>query len=390
MNRLRRDGRIRVLHLGGPVGLFGAERWILALGRHLPSHLVQSFIGVVKDVAGGEPPLSEHAQRLGLPVVVIDAPGRLSLAAIPALRAFIREHAVDILHTHGYKTDILGVLATRGLACRLVSTPHGWSTAAGPKLRLYEALDRLAFGFCDRVVPLSEDLMAGLRRLPWVGARARLIPNGVDLSEITASTEVAREVAEFRAEGGRVVGYVGQLIPRKRIDTLIRAMAQIGDSGARLYLVGDGPARAELQALAEGLGLGAHVRFTGFRDDRLAYLRGFDVFALPSALEGIPRSVMEAMGAAIPVVASDIEGNRALVRTGETGLLFPVGDEAALAAALRTLLNDKPLRGRLAASARGLVHERFSATRMAYDYLHLYQELLRDRQAPRGPVRSTA
>lgn len=390
MSPPRSDGRIRVLHLGGPVGMFGAERWILALGRHLPSHLVQSFVGVVKDAPGGEPPLCEHAQRLGLPVVVIEAPGRLSLPAVPALRACIRERGIDIVHTHGYKTDILGVLATRGLDCRLVSTPHGWSTAAGSKLRLYEALDRLAFGLCDRVVPLSEDLMAGLRRLPWVGSRAKLITNGVDLSEITESGETATEVAEFRAEGGRVIGYVGQLIPRKRIDTLIRAFAQLADGRARLYLVGDGPERQKLQDLTEELGLGACVRFTGFRDDRLAYLRGFDVFAIPSALEGIPRSVMEAMAAAIPVVASDIEGNRALVRGGETGLLFPVGDHAALAAALRTVLDDQSLRSRLAASARELVRERFSAERMAREYLYLYQELLRDREASGGPMRSTA
>ena len=390
MTTASNDRRIRVLQLGGPMGLFGAERWILALSRHLPADAVQSFVGVVKDAPGGVPPLCEQAERLGLQTAVFDAPGRLSLSAIPQLRAFIRDNGVDVLHTHGYKTDILGVLATRGLPCALVSTPHGWSADAGLKVQLYEALDRVAFAWCDSVAPLSEDLMAGLRRIPWAARRARLIPNGVDLSEITESDEVADELAEFRSAGGRAIGYVGQLIPRKRIDTLLRAFAGVADDRTRLYLVGDGAARPELEALAAELGQRERVRFTGFREDRLAFLRGFDLFVLPSALEGIPRCVMEAMAAGIPVVASDIEGSRTLVRSGETGLLFPVGDHEALRAGIRSLLDEPATRARLASAARDLVNERFSAERMARDYLRLYGDLLGRRAAPGVPARSSA
>ena len=368
--------RIRVLQLGGPAGMFGAERWILALARHLPAGQVETIVGVIQDTPGFAAPLCAHAERAGLQSVSIEAPGKLSLAAVPQLRALIRARGIDIVHSHGYKSDILGVLATRGLACRMIATPHGWSVDAGLKLQVYEALDRLAFAACDAIVPLSDDLAAGLRKLPWAKRRTWTIPNGVDLSEISDSDRVAPEFASLRADGVEVYGYIGQLIARKRIDTLIRAFAALPNDRRRLYLVGDGPERAQLEALAASLGQSSRIRFTGFRDDRLEFLRGFDVFVLPSSLEGIPRCVMEAMAAGVPVVASDIEGTRALVRDGDTGLMFDVGDDVRLATQIGRLMADPVLRVRLAAAARKLVHEGYSAARMAEDYLQLYRRLL--------------
>ncbi len=366
---------LRVLQLGGPMGLFGAERWILALSRYLPADQVQTFVGAIQDVAGsGEPPWCVEARRLGLATVTFDAPGKLSRAAVPLLRDFIDRQQIDVLHTHGYKTDILGVLATRGTRCRLLSTPHGWSTGAGFKVQVYEALDRLSFAWCDRIAPLSDDLMAGLQRLPWAAKRSRLIRNGVDLGEVTGSDAVADDVASIRRSGGAVVGYIGQLIARKRLDTLVDAVARLG-SNVHLVLVGDGDARPDLQGRAERLGIADRVRFAGFRADRLDWLRGFDLFAMPSSLEGIPRCLMESMAARVPIVASDIEGNRALVTPGATGLLFPVGDATALAQALDHLLSNAQLRQQMADAAFSKVNETFSAERMAREYLSLYREM---------------
>lgn len=355
--------------------MFGAERWILALARHLDEKQVATIVGVLHDEPGRPAPLSEHAARLGLQVAVFDAPGRTSLAAIPKLRRFIREQRIDVVHSHGYKTDVVAVLARRGLRCKLVSTPHGWSASAGFRLRVYEALDRVAFAGCDAIVPLSEDLAAGLSWLPWARGRVHLISNGVDLSEVADSQQVVPELAALRARGVEVYGYIGQLIARKRLDTLIRAFASLQGEGRRLYLVGDGPQRAELEELASSLGQSDRIRFTGFREDRLDYLRGFDVFVLPSSLEGIPRCVMEAMAAGIPVVASDIEGSRALIRNGDTGLLFDAGSHTQLARQIVSLMHDHALRERLVASARVRVQECFSAAGMAAEYMRLYRRL---------------
>lgn len=364
------------MQLGGSADMFGAERWILALGKHLPTEEVEVTVGVIQDVPGCQAPLSAHAERAGLRTFVIEAFGKLSLSAIPKLRGHIREYRIDVLHTHGYKTDILGALAVRGTDCLLVTTPHGWSVGSGPKLQFYEALDRVSFAAFDAVVPLSDSLAGGLARLPWLGRRLRVIHNGVDLGEISASTEVDRRLAAVKTQGARVYGYVGQLIQRKRLDTLIRAFALCAGDAHRLYLIGDGPQRVELEALADSLGLSDRVVFTGFQEDRLRFLRGFDVVVLPSVLEGIPRCLMEAMAASIPVIASNIDGNRALVKHGETGLLFEAGDYHALASCLADLEENPGLGQRLALAGRDLVTRRFSASRMAGEYMDLYRELL--------------
>lgn len=372
------DGsKLRVLHLGSPAGMFGAERWILALCRYLPQAEVESIVGVVQDdAAGGVPPLCQYAEKLGFRTLTVHAPGKLSSSAVGQLRRFIEAEGVDILHTHGYKSDILGAFAKRGTRCALVATPHGWSVDAGLKLRVYEGLDRLAFAGCDAVVPLSEDLHAGLAGLPWVKRKLRLIPNGVDLSEVESATTIAEPVARARASGAKVYGYIGQLINRKRIDTLIAAFAALPSDKKELFLIGDGPERAELERAARETGQAERIHFEGFRDDRLNYLRGFDVFVLPSSLEGIPRCVMESMAAGVPSVVTDIEGCRALVQDGGTGLLVPVGDEHALALQLRRLGSDPVLARRLGEAGRKKIRDVFSAESMARSYMQLYRELL--------------
>src|SRR5262245_21787583 len=308
--------KIRVLQLGSPTGLYGAERWILALVKHLPQTEIESVVSVIKDSPGAEPSLCAESVRLGAKTRVFESHGRLSLSAIGQLRRFIHDHSIDILHTHGYKTDVLGFLAVRGTKCKIISTPHGWSRDAGLKLQIYEALDRLLFRGLDAVVPLSSDLYEELVRLPGLKKKLRLVLNGVDLSEVDGAAEPSPELQEWKGQGSLVVGYIGQLIPRKGVDTLVRAFNQINLPNKRLCIVGEGPLRKELEHLAEQLGEKDSVSFFGFRDDRICLLKGFDVFVLPSKLEGIPRCLLEAMAANVPVIATDIPGCAALVRHG--------------------------------------------------------------------------
>jgi glycosyltransferase involved in cell wall biosynthesis len=282
-----------------------------------------------------------------------------------------------VLHTHGYKTDLIGLLAVRGTGCRIVSTPHGWSVQAGWKLRLYEALDRAAFPFCDAVVPLSERLQSGLRWIPGLGRKLRLINNAVDLSEVQASDGISAQLKAWREQGDFIVGYIGQLISRKGLDVLIEAFGNLPMANKRLVLVGDGPQREELIALAAARGLADRVSFSGFREDRLDWLRGFDVFVLVSRLEGIPRCLMESLAAGVPVIASDIPGCNDLITDAQTGLLIPTDDAAALRLALERM-RDPELRAALAARGKAHVAERYSAARMAREYQSLFTELAAD------------
>ena len=371
-----RRAPVRVLQLGSPNGMFGAERWILALARHLPREAVTTVVGVIQDVAGApEAPLLAHARALGMETASVQAPGRINPAAVRSLRALLREQHIDVLHTHFYKSTLIGALAVRGTGCRLLATPHGWNTDAGLMLQAYEWAERVAFGWADAVSPLSPELDRGLRRLPWVRPRLVPIPNGVDLDEVGASAVIAPPLVEAREAGEFVVGYLGQLIERKRVDVLLDAFAALPGGHSRLVVVGDGDQRERLQAQARALGLEARVHFTGFRDDRLEWLRGFHALVLPSTLEGIPRCLMESMAAGVPVVATDIPGTRELVEDGRSGLLVPVGDAPRLAAALASLRDDPARAAALARAGTRRVHEHFSARAMATRYHALFESL---------------
>ncbi len=386
-----REPRLRVLHLGSPEGLYGAERWILALVGHLPADRFESIVGViVDDPAMDEAELCRESRERGIESVQFRAPGKVNFSAVSQVRRYLRDREIDILHTHGYKTDLVGRLATAGTRCRIVTTPHGWSRDAGLALRCYEWLDRASFAFMDAVAPLSQDLHDELSRWPGVARRLHLIRNGVDLRELDEAATA--EPAGVPSRDGRafVLGYIGQLIYRKGLDTLLEALSRPGLENAELWIVGEGPERAELEQLSAALGLGARVRFFGFRADRIALLRRFDAFVLPSSLEGIPRCLMEAMAVGVPVVASDIPGCNDLVSDGETGMLFPVRDPGALHGALVRLAADAGLRERLAGNARAFVRREFSAERMAESYAELYAALATPGDVSAAPERADA
>jgi glycosyltransferase involved in cell wall biosynthesis len=366
---------LRILHLGSPTGLYGAERWILALVRHLPRDRVHSTVAVIKDDPSLEAPLRAEAARMGLDTAVFESHGKLSWSAIGQLRRFVRQRGIDIIHSHGYKTDIISLLATRGTGCRNVSTPHGWSVKAGLKLRIYETLDRVAFLGFDAVVPLSDDLYAGLEGIPGMRKRLHLVRNGVDLEDIDQAVGTPIQ-PDASGATPTLVGYIGQLIPRKGLEVLLEAFQRVHRNDLRLIIVGDGPQRVELEARAASTRVGDSIHFLGFRDDRLALLKQFAFFVLPSRLEGIPRCLMEAMATGVPVIASDIPGCRDIVAHQRTGLLFPVDDSDALAAAIKTLADSPEERKRLAANGRAHVRAEYSAETMANRYLVLYERVV--------------
>lgn len=369
--------RLRVMHLGSPTGLYGAERWILALINNIDAAHVESEVAVVLDDPRLEAPLCREAAAMGFASTVFEAHGKFSWAAVRQVREHIRSRRIDVLHSHGYKSDLIALLAARGTGCRIVTTPHGWSTGADFKLKAYEAFDRLLFYGFDAVAPLSNDIYAGLASLPGLTRRLHLIANGVDLKDIDVATTICPELANWRANGEFVLGYIGQLIPRKALEVLLQALAGWSAVAWRLAIVGEGDARDQLEGLARQLGLGDRVKFFGFRSDRISFLRSFDAFVLSSRLEGVPRCLMESMACLVPVIATDIPGCRDLIEHEQSGLLFEVDNCAGLRDALDSLAKSVSLRADLSQRARDVIERNWSAAAMANRYLELYALIVR-------------
>lgn len=372
--------KLKVMQLGSPTGLYGAERWILALVRHLGPEKVTSIVASIKDDAGLEVPLCREASELGFQTKVFDSPGKVNFSAVAALCRYLKKEKVDILHTHGYKQDMIGLLAARMAGCRIISTPHGWSRDAGFKLRCYEGMNRMIFPFFDAVAPLSPDLCRPLSRIPGLNGKLHLIQNGVDTTEIAETSATAPLVEQMKAGGKMVIGYIGQLIQRKGVELLLEAMALMkGDDRYRLVVLGEGPLKGRLMQRAKMLGIDHAVTFTGFVENRLEFLKGFDAFVLPSRLEGIPRCLMEAMAAKIPVAASDIPGCRDLIRHGHSGLLFPPEDPRGIAEALEMIEHSPEEIRKMVQQGYDTVMSGFSAWRMAREYSTLFHSLAGDR-----------
>jgi glycosyltransferase involved in cell wall biosynthesis len=196
------------------------------------------------------------------------------------------------------------------------------------------------------------------------------------LNELDDARNVSPEVDSSRTYSRRILGYVGQLIPRKGLRTLIRAVATLNSPDIELWIIGDGPQRGELERLAVEFGVQRRVRFWGFRTDRIELMRNFDIFVLPSELEGIPRCLMEGMALGVPVVATDIPGCRDLIEPGLTGELFNVGDHEELSRIVAALLADPDRSRKIAAEGRNHVRAHFSATAMSTRYADLYRRLV--------------
>lgn len=362
---------LQILHLIGSTGLYGAERWILALLRAMDAARFQATLINLVDDAAVTSALVQSARQRGLTAFDFPTGGRFNPLAAVRLARLMRVEKVDIIHGHGFKSDLLGLLAARISGCRMMTTPHGWSLEADRKLQLYEKLDRWSFRYMDLVCPLSAELAEGISGLVKP-SRLRLINNGVDIDEVRAAVSVSAGKS-----AGFTIGFIGQLIQRKDLMTLLAAVSRLRAAGVDvcLQIIGEGPKREPLQEEASRLGLTGKVEFHGFREDAAAYLKTFDLFVLPSLSEGIPRCLMESMAAGVPLVASDIPGNRNLVIPGESGLLFAPGDSRELAEKIAFMVSHTDEAQRMVQNALAKVEAEFSSRRMAREYSALYTEL---------------
>ena len=278
--------------------------------------------------------------------VRVDACGKrpgLDLRALRRARALIRQSPDAVIHTHNAMAHYYAVLASLGLPvkCR-INTRHGMGgrTRSGRQEWLY----RQSLRGTDYAVAVCE---AARQRFAADGMRPRRallsVPNGIRLERFRPADDVARQslVAELGLPtGSRIIGTVGRLQPVKDHALLLRAFAKVRVQvpEAALVIVGDGPLRAALEAQAEQAGLSDALRFMGDRHDVPRLLTGMEVFALTSTSEGYSVALLEACASSLPIVATDVGGNREIVRHGINGRLVPPGDTAAIATALIALL----------------------------------------------------
>jgi len=349
----------------------------------LASHLKDEFACTVACGPGGE--LVERVRLHNIPVTVIPALRRalnpwLDATALWQIVRLLRNGHFDILHCHSSKAGILGRLAARITGVPIVLfTAHGWAFTEGRsywKRWLAAQLERIASRWTTKIVCVSHhDRELALRFNVAQPECLVVIHNGIDPSPFSlANDSVIRR--EFGLSGDLVITTIGRMAVPKDPLTLLRAYRILNPSNAKVVIVGDGPLRAAVERHIDRNMLRGRVLLAGMRYNVPDLLAASDVFVLASRWEGLPLTIIEAMMAGLPVVATNVGGVTELVEHGVTGIIVPPGNAEALAMAIRQLLEDADLRRRMGQAGRQHALEKFTVDRMVAEVKALYTTLL--------------
>ncbi len=321
--------------------------------------------------------LADDLECAGVPVVTLPLRSRLSPGGLARLARWFRREHVDLVHSHMYRSNVPATLAARAAGIPAVLCQvHNIGTWETWRQRW---MDRWLLRWRSAMIAVSEevrrDVVANLRCPP---DRVRVLYNGIDLSEYEQAVRSPALLRQLGVPDGRLVVVVlARLVEQKGHLRLLRAMETLRADlpPCHVLFVGEGRMRETIEREIHQRRLEDLVTLTGHRLDVPAILASSDLSVLPSDREGFSNTIVESLAAGVPVVATDVGGNREAVISGECGWLVPPDDSDALARAIKTVLGDDALRRRMSESARRRA-QRFSLARMLDETRQLYREVL--------------
>ncbi len=370
---MEKQQQIHLLYVAHDTGLIGgAERQLLELFRGLNRQKFSPFLVCLEE--GG--PVAEQAQKLNVPTYCVRRKWRWDLSVIFRLRDLIVSNHIEIVHAYLGLPCFYGVLAAKLAGRKAISTIR----IAGPRKRIADSSERIAFLLSDRIISNSK---AGVdfyfKNFPG-RKKTVIIYNGYEISDFEGRPLKTREELGL-PRMGLLIGHVANLTTLKDYPTFLRALALVFEHYKDCHgvIVGDGQKREEYKNLARDLGIDKKVAFLGRRSDVLDLVQHFDVCVLashPLYSEGLSNSIAEYMGMGKPVVATDIGGNRELVEHGVTGFLAQAGDPQDLAQKILHLLNHPELRGEMGKRGKEFFSTYLTLEKMISATEKVYQDLL--------------
>jgi len=402
MNGRSSTGPRPVLYVMDSLGLSGRTKGIIDLSLHLDPH---RFRPVFCSLGSESSALVDRLHERSVPIEMLPTPPGLRPAAVWRLGAIIRRHRVEVVHAvnprpllyAGLAARLLGLRSRVGslsaFACQVPDREYGYLPHdLVNRGRRHALRNQLAFALMSHVVAVSEELgerfcrftaesagLLGPFGYATIRRKLRVISYGIDLDPHRAVT--AEQAAALRAQVGAapdtvLVGSVGRLVEQKDYPTQIRAFALAArvEPRLRMALAGEGPLRAEIEALLRELGIADRVVFLGHWTRVPELLRAVDVFVLASKFEPYGVALLEAKSAGRAIVATSVNEIPTLIRDGTTGLLVPPGSPEPMAAAFVRLAQDPDLRGRLAENALAESRQKHSIDAVAAAYQALYDD----------------
>ena len=374
-----------ILHLIDTARIGGPGKTILNSARFIDHKRFHIHVGAF---TGFDPSRNEFASAVsgaGIPLLSLPERRRFDLGHVAAIRAYVRTHDVRIVHTHGYKSDVLGWLATRGLDVAIVTTHHGWIRNSRRQTLFTRIAGKLSARF-DGVEVVSRRLLdalpAGLRQ----SGRVAVVHNALVLDDYRQAGRRDQCRIQLGLSSSEVLlGAVGRLSIEKGCFEMVDAFEVVlaTHNHARLVFVGEGPLDAELRRLVAQRNLGWAVQFVPHQRDVRPFYEAIDVLVCPSRTEGLSNVIMEAMAFGRPVVATRVGGNVELVDDAVTGLLVAPQQPAVMAEGLNQLIREAELRSRFGIAAQARIRAAFSFEARMRREEAFYEKILEPRRQSR-------
>jgi len=365
--------RVKVLQLISSGGYYGAENMLINLCASQEQSGCQNSLLIFYNVHVPNVEFYERARRRGLSVRMVHCKGRADWRAVRQIEEYIQEDGVDLVHTHGYKADLYGYLAAWRCHKPVVATCHNWvgGTAA---LGIYNHLDRMVLKKFNALAAVSDAVAHRLLAFGVPAEKIKTIANGIDV----AAFERAQSLPLLKAEGSMVVGVVARLDLQKGFEYLLRAARTLCKTfqGLQIVIAGEGPDRDKIEDMIQQYGLQSNVVLAGQQSNMPSVYAAMDIFVLPSLNEGLPMTVLEAMAASKPVIATRVGAIGSVIQDGENGLLVAPKDPEGLQNAIAGLLSDPERRRRLGDQAHAWVSQNYTSEAMALKYRDMYEEVL--------------
>lgn len=371
---------MQVLHVIDSAGLYGAEHMLLDLAAEQADLGHRPVIASVGARQAGEKAIEREAAGRGIQVQRFRMRNGLNYQGGMDILRFAWREGIDLLHSHGYKGNILlGAIPRRWRRLPLVTTVHGYTSLQRlTRMKIYEWLDARLLKYHDAVV-LVDGSVRDHPRLRGISLPAfQVVHNGIrPFPDMKPPVALSADVTAFCSDGF-TAGAIGRLAPEKGFLLLLEGLRQALDQGAdlRLLLIGEGSERPALEERIATLGLQDRTFLAGYRSSASRYLPLLRGFVQSSLSEGLPITILEAMQAKVPILATRVGAVPEVLGHGEAGILVEAGSAEALASGLLTLYGNPEQAERMAGEAHRRVNELYSCRRMALQYEEVYKSLL--------------
>ena len=368
----------KILQLISSTGFFGAEKVMLQLSSSLCASGYEVYVGVLGNNSGSHMEVARAAEKNGLRLKIFDCRGKFDLETIRMLRKFIKKEQIDIVHSHGYKSNLYGLTAAYALDAKKVTTCHNWLSSE-IKMKIYEIIDKLMLRSFDKVIAVSENLSKEILVTGIFADKVVTIANGIDILKYSSGHQSLELKKAFGLEDkDLIIGAVGRLSEEKGHEYLIKAFKNVAEKlpNCKLMIVGDGTLRESLEVLVRSLEIEDKVIFTGIRDDIPELLKIMDLFVLPSLDEEMPLALLEAMAAGVPIVATAVGAVPSVIADQHLGKVVKPKDVRCITEAAIELLQNSEKAHRCAQAAFDEVVRRFSLKAMVDKYESAYCSIL--------------